>query len=243
MTRPVVHALALLVVLATSCAIFKSSPPTTASSKTEPSPAGQANVEGASAEKGMATAEPSTPDAQAEQPADEAKPKTASGRPLAIYEGQTGPMTVAFDGAAFRLEGAEIRIPTGALRDARNIVFTVDKKVKGAPGKVGVVYLIDIQMPERQYVLGQDTQSRTETSRSTPFIIKLPLPAGVSSGNLAVESVTNDEKTNKPRSSWSVYGMTKLESSDGGNRAVFEVPVLPDGHMHVTTSQPTQAAE
>jgi hypothetical protein len=81
--------------------------------------------------------------------------------------------------------------------------------------------------------------SHPVASSSDPFIIKLPLPKGVDKANLAIESVENDAK-GRLKSSWRVIPMTKLETSDDGNRAVFEVRELPDAHVYLTNQDPSQ---
>jgi hypothetical protein len=46
-----------------------------------------------------------------------------------------------------------------------------------------------------------------------------------------------------PKSAWRVVSMTKLEEADKGNKAVFEVDELPDGHVHLTTAKATPKDE
>ncbi len=172
-----------------------------------------------------------------------AKPKsTGSGRPVAIYVDATQPTTVGLDGAVFRTsDGGELRIPNGWYRESRNILFMVDKGQKGTTGRIGKSYEIHVQRPEVEFRIGEETPSETIPTQSDPFVVKLPLPAGVNSGNLAIETVTADPKTKRNKSTWAVVAQTKMETSDSGNRAVFEIQVLPDGRIHLTTN-PASAA-
>jgi hypothetical protein len=187
-------------------------------------------------------ADAAPPDAAAEKP----KPTPAAGRPMAVLEGMTEPQTIASSGAIMRLEnGAELRVPVDALLDPRNVLIAVDKKMRGSAGKIGDVYDITVQIPGMQYKIGEEAASAPIKTQGSPFVIKLPL-GKATSANLAIETVTMaKKKTGKetPKSTWSVVPMTKLEESDQGNKAVFEIEELPDGHVHLTSAKPTPKEE
>lgn len=175
-------------------------------------------------------------DAEAALPKEPPAPR----RPLAIYENAAQLTTTGGDGAVFRLPGGvELRIPTNALKTPYNILLQPDKKAKGQKGKLGEVYLLELQVPNKEYFPG-DVEASLECASFTgePFIIKLPLPAGTTSASLAVESVSVDEKTKKPQYSWTVVPMTRSESYEAGYRAVFEFQSLPDGRLHLTSEAP-----
>jgi len=175
-----------------------------------------------------------TPAASA-APAVTSKPAPA-GTPAPVFEESSAPVTVGVLGAVFRFSGGELRMPAQSLSGPKNVLFIVDKKAKGSAGKLGQVFLIHLQTPEKEFVLGQDQPSAPESTLSGPFVIKLPLPAGTESANLAVETIAIDEKTKKPKSTWAVVPMTKKETADTGNRAVFELNSCPDGRIHLTSS-------
>jgi hypothetical protein len=169
--------------------------------------------------------------------------KGGSGRPQAIYNGVSEPQTVGLDGAVFRTDdGAELRLGGGWYNAPRNIIFLIDKKGKGTTGALGALYMIHVQMPDTQFRMGEETPSQSVQTQADPFVIKLPLPKGTESANLAIETIAVDAKTKKNKSSWAVVGMTKMESSDAGNKAVFEVNTLPDGRVHLTSQAPTPGA-
>jgi len=202
-------------------------PATSAKEEPKPEP-----VASASASAAASAAAPETPPV---------KKPGGSGRPQAIYNDVTEPQTVGLDGAVFRTpDGGELRIPGGSLDSARNILFTVDKKGKGTTGAVGKIFILKIQMPDTQFRMGEESPSQPVTSGGDPFVIKLPLPQGKDSASLAVETVAPDPKTKKNKSTWTVIAQTKTETADTGSKAVYEVRVLPDGHVHLTTQAPSQ---
>ena len=82
--------------------------------------------------------------------------------------------------------------------------------------------------------------SNPVASSGKPFVLKLPLPKGTDKANLAIESVQPGAK-GRSKSTWRVIPMTKLETSDDGNRAVFEIRELPDAHVYLTSQDPTTA--
>lgn len=175
----------------------------------------------------------------AADPADAAAPEAApeepkQTRPLAIYPNPDGPVTVGLDGAVIRLGGAELRLPGGSMASARNVWFKVDSRYKGGPGQIGDVYLIEVQLPDHKYQVGEARASRAHPTSGDPFILKLPLPAGKESANLSVETVEVDDK-GRGKSTWVVIAQTKVETADTGNRVVFEMSQLPDAHVHLTT--------
>jgi hypothetical protein len=182
----------------------------------------------------------------ADAAAAKAKPAPASGRSMVRLEGMTTPQTIASGGAIMILDnGAELRIPVDSLLEARNILMTVDRKGRPSAGKVGDVFDITVQVPGLQYRIGEEAASTPVKTQGGPFVIKLPLPAGTKSASLAIETVTIDpKKTGKAaqKSTWKVVSMTKIEEADTGNKAVFEMDELPDGHVHLTTAAPTPDA-
>lgn len=180
-----------------------------------------------------------TADAGADD-AEAAKPR-GGGAPLTVYSDQVQPTTVAWGGGVFRLSatGAELRIPNGAIKEARNIIFWVNKKNKGYKGRLGEVYELRAQVPERQYMVGQESPSQPLPTAGEPFVLKLPLPAGKDSANLALERIEEDARTKRTKSTWTVVPMTKLETADPTNRAVFELNTIPDANVHLTTEAPT----
>lgn len=175
------------------------------------------------------------PDAgEPEEPPPAEEPKQPR-RPLAIYNDPSGPVTVGLDGAVIRVGSAELRVPGGSLNVARNVWFKVESRYKGDKGKVGDVYLIEVRTPDRKYQMGEARASRAQPTSGDNFVLKLPLPKGSDSANLAIETIELDAK-NKPKASWVVIAQTKLETADTGNRAVFEMGQLPDAHVHLTTA-------
>jgi hypothetical protein len=150
------------------------------------------------------------------------------------------PTTIGADGAVFRFSsGLELRIPPLALSEARNVLVVEDPRAKGQKGRLGAVYTIEIGVPGQEYGPGQHASEPYTSRGGDPFVLKLPLPAGVKSANLASETVSKDAKSKAATSSWSITAMTKHESADPHDRAVFELPVLPDGHVHLTTEAPS----
>lgn len=189
------------------------------------------------------TAEPApATDADAGAPdAEEAKKPRGGGAPLTTYMDQMQPTTIAWGGGVFRISatGAEFRIPNGAVSEQRNIIFWVNKKNKGYKGKLGEVYELRAQVPEREYMVGAESPSQPLPTAGDPFVLKLPLPAGKDSANLAVERIEEDARTKRNKSTWMVVPMTKLETADPANRAVFELNTIPDANVHLTTEPPT----
>jgi hypothetical protein len=179
------------------------------------------------------------PEGSAAQPAEE-KAKTP-GRPMPIYQNPSLATTIGADGAVMRFSsGLELRIPPGALKEGRNIRVAEDKRVKGSSGKLGTVYVIEISAPDAEVLPGAQKASTPYPSHGgDPFVLKLPLPAGTSSANLAVETTTKDAKAKTLTSTWAVVGMTKHESASPSDRAVFELSALPDGHVHLTGDAPS----
>jgi hypothetical protein len=212
-----------------------------------PTQANAANEFQSSETPPASTGESATPESKgssADAGTEAPKPKSSgSGRPVPIYSGVSQPQTVGLDGAVFRTDDdkAELRIPGGWYREARNVILLVDKRPGGAPGRIGGAYVVHIQRPETEFRVGEESPSETVETQSDPFVLKLPLPAGVQSANLAIETITPDPKTKRNKSTWSIVAMTKPESMENGTRAVFEIRMLPDGRVHLTTGAPTAA--
>ena len=168
-----------------------------------------------------------------EEPKDEPAPKRQAG-PMATYNNPTEAVTVGLDGAVIRVGAAELRIPSGSFTSAHNVLFSLDTRYRGTKGKVGDIYRIEVQVPNQSYQMGNARPSQPLPTQGDAFVIKLPLPSGKDSANLAVENVSLDDK-GRASSSWSVRAMTKVETSDDGGKAVIETNELPDGHVHLTT--------
>jgi hypothetical protein len=172
------------------------------------------------------------------EPVAEKEPAQEDRRPLAIFNDPTEPVTIGLDGAVIRIQGGgELRIPKGALASPRNILFTVNRKHKGSPGRIGDVYTLEAQIPGQKVQMQDVRASRPVASSGNPFILKLPLPGNTESANLAVETVEVDEK-GRGKSTWSVLERTKVETADTGNSAVFEIGQLPDASVHLTNKNP-----
>ncbi len=167
----------------------------------------------------------------AEKPTEEPKQPR---RPLAIYNNPDGPVTVGLDGAVIRVGPAELHIPGGTLSSACNIWFKVDSRYRGDTGKLGSVYLVEVQVPNQKYNMNDARPSRPVPTNGDAFVLKLPLPSGKDSASLAIESVQIGAK-NKKTSTWTVVAQTKLETADSGNMSVFEISQLPDAHVHLST--------
>ena len=132
----------LVLFLVAACGGSPTPPPTTT-----PEPAPTVKEEPKPEPSASATPAASA-SAPAPEPAATAKKPTGSGRPQAIYNDVSEPQTVGFDGAVFRTsDGAELRIPGGALSEPRNVIFSLDKKAKGTTGVLGKVYQIHVQTP------------------------------------------------------------------------------------------------
>ena len=163
------------------------------------------------------------------------KPRT--GGVMATYVDQLQPTTTGYSGAVFRItaSGAELRVPNGSLSDQRNIIFWINKKGHSTKGKVGEIYELRAQVPEKEYYGGQDNPSQPLPTAGDPFVVKLPLPAGQNTANLAVERVQEDARTKRAKSVWVIVPMLRMETADPANRAVFELNTIPDGNIHLTT--------
>jgi len=96
---------------------------------------------------------------------------------------------------------------------------------------------LQAQVPNQQVQVSNVRASQPLSSNGDPFILKLPIPGQGDSANLAVESVEVDDK-GRGKSTWTIVARTKLETSDSGNKAVFEISQLPDAHVHLTTRNP-----
>jgi hypothetical protein len=166
-----------------------------------------------------------------EEPKEE--PKRPAG-PMATYNNPAEAVTIGLDGAVIRLGAAELRIPSGAFSAPHNVLFTLDARYRGTKGKVGDVYRIEVQVPNQSYRMGDARPSQPLPTRGDSFVIKLPLPAGKDSANLAVENTAVDDK-GRATSTWTIRAMTKVETSDDGGKAIIETSELPDGHIHLTT--------
>ncbi len=189
----------------------------------------------------IATTASSADGAQAAKPKDKLE---SGGRPLTIYASPTRPVTVGRDGAVVRTDnGAELRILAGSLAEPRNVLVIVDRRVRGTNGKLADVYDLPVEIPAQEAKTGTASTIQPYESAGAPFILKLPLPNGVKSANLAIERVASDPKTKKISSSWSVVPMTKAEASGSGDKAVFELKALPGTHVHLTSLPPDERAK
>jgi hypothetical protein len=169
------------------------------------------------------------------------KPKIGA-RPVAVYQNPTSPVTIGADGAVLRFSnGVELRIPAGALSDARNVLVAEDRNARAAKGRLGAVYNIDISVPSQETAAGAQSASEPYASRGEPFVLQLPLPAGADAANLAWETLLKEPKAKTVTSAWSVTAMTRRETAEHGARAVFELETLPDGHVVLTTESESSA--
>jgi len=116
-------------------------------------------------------------------------------------------------------------------------VFIVDRRGKGDQGKVGDIYTLQNHVPDTQVQLADVRASRPLDTDGDAFVLKLPIPGNGATANLAVETVELDAK-GKGKSTWTVFPVTKVETSDDGNKAVFNLPQLPDSRVHLTTRTP-----
>lgn len=150
--------------------------------------------------------------------------KTADGRPMVQYMGEKGlTTTLGVHGGVLKAgAGATLRVPDGALREGLNVTLELDAKARGPRGAVGLIYKIGPQV----------------ASRGPKFQLVLAVPAGVKSPSFALEVVTADAKTGKPKSDWQVLAPTHVFVGDNPDLAVLELDALAETHVTLTTSAP-----
>lgn len=201
-----------------------------------PEPAAKPSVPAKSVEP--AAPLPSASASEVPTPPEPVAPPERKG-PMTMLIDPTEPATIGLDGAVFRVgERMELKIPGGAFTAVRNVMISEVPKFSGAKDRLGSVYLIDIQVPGAKFKMDGQRPSRHQSSAGAPFVLKMPLPSGSQSANLAVETRLVDETSKRAKSAWAIVAMTKVETADSGNRAVFELGELPDGHVYLTNKAP-----
>jgi hypothetical protein len=119
---------------------------------------------------------------------------------------------------------ATLRIPEGALQRATNVTFKIDSRGKAHGALVGKIYHILANYPPAS------TPENIESS-GDPFVLELP--AGTKkNANLAIG--TEDDKG---KVKWTIVAPKRID--DARNVAIFELPMLHTGWLHVTTKAPT----
>lgn len=237
MNRTALEVWSTAFVLWAACTSAAPPPPVTAEAPL-PAPVGAAS---ASAESPGAAESAAAPAASASSAKLKDRAESA-GRPLTIYPSPTLPVTVGRDGAVLRTtNGAELRILADSLVEPRNVLVVIDRRVRGTDGRLGEVYDLPVQIPGQQAKSGTPNARLSYASSGAPFILKLPLPSGVKTANLAIERIGTDASTKKISATWSVVPVSKVESSSTGDKAVFELRALPGTHVHLT-SLPAEGA-
>lgn len=183
-----------------------------------PAPPPAPTAEATAAPSASASAKPEAP-----------PPKQSSGRP-AVMKSDPKEITDSFGttpGAKLELgekDIATLRIPEGALRQATNITFKIDARGKAHGATVGKIYHILANYPPA-------TTPENIESTGDPFVLELPAGAK-KDANLAIG--TEDEKG---KVKWTVVAPKRID--DARNMAIFELPMLHTGWLHVTTKAPT----
>jgi hypothetical protein len=178
------------------------------------------------------TAEPTAaPSASASAKPDAPAPKQSSGRP-AVMKSDAKEITDSFGtspGAKLELgdkDIATLRIPEGALHQATNITFKIDGRGKATGAVVGKIYHLLASYPPAS------TPENIE-SGGDPFVLELPAGAK-KDANLAIG--TEDDKG---KVKWTIVAPKRVD--DARNVAIFELPTLHTGWLHVTTKAPSAA--
>ncbi len=166
------------------------------------------------------------PSASASADAAKPPPKQSSGRPM-VMKSDPSEISDTFGstpGSKLELgdkDIATLRLPEGALRTATNVIFRIAAHGgKATGGQVGKVYEILAVIPPSTTPVGID-------SDGPPFVLELPA-GSKKDANLAV-GVEDD----KGKVKWTIVAPKRID--DARNVAVFELPTLPSGWLHVTT--------
>lgn len=176
------------------------------------------------------TAAPSA-SASASAAPDKPPPKQSSGRP-AVMKSDPKEISDSFGtspGSKLELgekDIATLRIPEGALRQATNITFKIDGRGKSHGPAVGKIYHILANYPPA-------TTPENVESVGDPFVLEMPAGAK-KDANLAL-GLEDD----KGKVKWTVVAPKRID--DARNVAIFELPMLHTGWLHVTTKAPTAA--
>jgi hypothetical protein len=192
--------------------------------------------EAPAASSGTPAAEPAAadpPKAEAKPEAKDAKAKAeaklqSSGRP-AVLKTDPNEITDTFGSSPpskLELGSGEIatlRLPEGGLHTGTLVTFKIERSGKSAGGQLGKVYSIKSVIPP-------SAEPEQITSDGPPFVIELP--GARKDVNLAV-GVEDD----KGKIKWTVVAAKSVD--EGRKVAIFELPTLPSGFLHLTTKAPT----
>ena len=161
-------------------------------------------------------------------------PKPSSGRP-AVLMSDSSELTGTFGsspGAKLELGDKDkmtLRIPENALAKGTVITFKIDAKGKANGAPLGKILHLTAFVPP-------GTEPATVTSDGPPF--ELQMPAGnKKDANLAVGTISTDDK-GREKITWKVYAPKRIDDAVG--IAYFELPMLTESFIHVTTKAPTK---
>lgn len=161
-------------------------------------------------------------------------PKASSGRP-AVLMSDAAELSGTFGsspGAKLELGDKDkmtLKIPENALAKGTVITFKIDAKGKANGAPLGKILHLMVFVPP-------GTEPATVTTEGPPF--ELQMPAGnKKDANLAVGAFTLDEK-GREKITWKVYSPKRIDDAVG--IAYFELPVLTESFIHVTTKAPTK---
>ena len=159
----------------------------------------------------------------------EAPPKPSSGRPAVMMADNTEVSGTFGTTPGAKLEvgdkdKATLKIPEGALHSGTVVTFKVDPKGKSNGAPIGRIYHVTPVIPP------SGTPSSI-TSDGPPFEVQMPA-GSKKSLNLAVGVIEEDDKGHE-KLTWTVYASKRVD--DGAKIAYFELPVLNDAYIHVTS--------
>jgi hypothetical protein len=215
----------LLVLALAACGNEPATPPQP--SEAPPTSSAAPAAEPAPADAAKAEAKPDAKDAKDAKPKAEAKPQS-SGRP-AVLKADPNEITDTFGSsppAKLELGAGEIatlRLPEGGLHTGTLVTFKLERTGKSAGGQLGKVYSIKSVIPP-------SAEPEQIASDGPPFVIELP--GGKNGVNLAVG--VEDEKG---KVKWTIVAAKSVD--EGRKVAIFELPTLPSGFLHLTTKAPT----
>ncbi len=161
-------------------------------------------------------------------------PKASSGRP-AVLMSDSAELSGTFGsspGAKLELGDKDkmtLKIPENALAKGTVITFKIDAKGKANGAPLGKILHLTAFVPP-------GTEPTTVTSEGPPF--ELQMPAGTKKdANLAVGTISTDDK-GRDKITWKVFAPKRID--DVAGIAYFELPVLTESFIHVTTKAPTK---
>jgi hypothetical protein len=161
-------------------------------------------------------------------------PKGSSGRP-AVLMSDSAELTGTFGsspGAKLELGDKDkmtLKIPENALAKGTVITFKIDAKGKANGAPLGKILHLTAFVPP-------GTEPATVTSEGPPF--ELQMPAGnKKDANLAVGTISTDDK-GREKITWKVYSPKRIDDAVG--IAYFDLPVLTESFIHITTKAPTK---